>query len=193
MSGTTIALIVAAALAAAGLIAFLVTRNKKPAEPVVQPQPQPQPQPVAPVQTKTNPADGPSTVVSVDVGTTVLGADDPATTVLGADDPATTVLSENIDGGSLVRMSTNDTIAINRSELSLGRERRSVDYCLEGNSNIGRVHARLVVRDGSTYIIDNNSTNGTYVNNTKLRAGVEQVLKSGDIIRLADEKFRYDK
>jgi pSer/pThr/pTyr-binding forkhead associated (FHA) protein len=75
--------------------------------------------------------------------------------------------------------------------MTLGRERKSVDYCLTGNGNIGRVHARIVVRDDKVYIVDNNSTNGTYVNNTKLRAGQEQLLHNGDIVKLADEKFRY--
>ena len=125
-------------------------------------------------------------------GTTVLGADAPGTTVLGDDAPPTDVLSESVNGGTLTRMSTNEKIPINRSEVTLGRERRSVDYCLEGNTNIGRVHARVVVRNGQVFIVDNNSTNGTFVNNAKLRPGLEQQLKSGDIIRLADEKFRYD-
>ena len=187
-----IAAIAAAAIAAVALIAVLVTRNKKPAGTGTSGAPTSDVPASRPVVEERTPER--STVVVVeDKGTTVLTDDGSATTVLGSDDPATTLLSENIDGGKLTRMSTNETITINRSELSLGRERRSVDYCLEGNSNIGRVHARLIVRDGSTYIVDNNSTNGTYVNNTKLRAGVEQVLNSGDIVRLADEKFRYDK
>ena len=170
------------------LLLTLTTRKKKP-EPVVTaaaPQVQPQ-QPAPQVQAQ------PAPQISAPVAAAPVVDDEPGTTVLTDDDPATTVLTEDVDGGTLIRMSTNETIDINRTELTLGRDRRSVDYCLEGNSNIGRVHARIVVRDGVVYIVDNNSTNGTFVNNTKLRPGLEQQLKSGDIIRLADEKFRYNK
>ena len=118
---------------------------------------------------------------------------DPATTVLDDGAEGTTILGEQIEGGTLLRMSNNEQIQITRSEMSIGRERKSVDYCLEGNGNIGRVHARIVVRDGVTYVVDNNSTNGTYVNNTKLRSGQEQKLNSGDIVKFADEKFKFTK
>lgn len=152
----------------------LINKNKKKAA-TVAPTPQPQPQ--------TPPTPTPAVVTVV--------TDDPATTVLDEGSEGTTILGEQINGGRLTRMSTNEQIPISRSEMTLGRERKSVDYCLDGNGNIGRVHARIVVRDGSVYIVDNNSTNGTYVNNTKLRSGQEQVLHDNDIVKLADEKFRY--
>lgn len=175
--------IAAAVIAAIAALVFALTRKKKP-EPVAAPTPAPA---AAPAPTPT-PAPA-----NVQAQPAAIVEDEPGTTVLTDDDPATTVLTEEVDGGSLTRMSTNERIDINRSELTLGRERRSVDYCLEGNSNIGRVHARILVRDGVVYIVDNNSTNGTFVNNAKLRPGLEQQLKSGDIVRLADEKFRYNK
>ena len=126
-----------------------------------------------------------------DVAPVVKTVSEPVTTVLDEGSEGTTVLGEEIHGGTLTRMSTNERIVISRSDMSLGRERKSVDYAIEGNGNIGRVHARIVVRDGSTYIIDNNSTNGTYVNNTKLRSGQEQKLNNNDVIKLADERFRF--
>lgn len=175
--------IAAAVIAAVAALVFALTRKKKP-EPVAAPTPAPA---AAPAPTPT-PAPA-----NVQAQPAAIVEDEPGTTVLTDDDPATTVLAEEVDGGSLTRMSTNERIDINRSEITLGRERRSVDYCLEGNSNIGRVHARILVRDGVVYIVDNNSTNGTFVNNAKLRPGLEQQLKSGDIVRLADEKFRYNK
>lgn len=170
--------IAVAAVVLIGVIIFIVVskKKKKPATVVTPPT-----STVAPAQK----------IVTPPVATPVDDA--PGTTVLADDDPATTVLTEDVDAGTLTRMSTNEKIEINRSELTLGRERATVDYCLEGNSNIGRVHARIVVRDDRVFIVDNNSTNGTFVNNARLRSGMEQELKSGDIIRLADEKFRYNK
>lgn len=169
--------IAVAAIAAIGGIIFFVTRKKKTPVPVATP-------------SATSPASVSTTVAKSAVAPI---EDAPGTTVLTDEDPATTVLTEDVDAGTLTRMSNNEKIQINRSELTLGRERATVDYCLEGNSNIGRVHARIVVRDDKVYIVDNNSTNGTFVNNARLRSGMEQELKSGDIIRLADEKFRYNK
>ena len=98
-----------------------------------------------------------------------------------------------VNGGTLTRMSTNETIAINRPEYTVGRDRRIVNYYIGDNGAVGRLHARFIVRGGWTYLVDNNSTNGTRVNNAKLQPGVEQVLKSGDMISFADEKFRYNK
>ena len=188
-----------AVLAAAG-IAFVLLRKKKPEptyNPSVAPAPMPAPAPApipAPAQVTTAPQLSPAQMTTpVAPAAPTMIDDSPSTTVLVDDDPATTILSEDVDGGTLTRMSTNEKIYINRSELSLGRERASVDYCLEGNSNISRVHARVIVRDGMVYIIDNNTPNGTFVNNAKLRPGLEQLLKPGDIVRLADEKFRYNR
>ena len=105
--------------------------------------------------------------------------------------PRSNASIQTVNGGSLTRKRTNETFRITLSEFTVGRERTAVDYCIEGNSNIGRVHARFIVRNGQTFVVDNSSTNGTYVNGTKIRPGVEQQLQSGDIVRLADEKFRF--
>lgn len=179
-------LIGAVAAAIIGIIVAIVimNRGKKKAESAPQPAPQPAPK-SAPQPQK------PQTTSQRDPGTTVLSEGAEGTTVLDDGSGDTTILGEQINGGTLTRMSNNEQIIISRSDMTLGRERKSVDYCLEGNGNIGRVHARIVVRDNKVFIVDNNSTNGTYVNNTKLRSGQEQQLNNGDIVKLADERFRY--
>jgi len=113
------------------------------------------------------------------------------TTVLGAGE--TTVLTQSLNGGTLVRNSNNERIQITSANFSVGRESNSVDYCISGNSNISRVHARFIVRDGATYIVDNKAANGTFVNGVKVRAGQEVELKNGDKVLLADEKFDFTK
>ena len=105
----------------------------------------------------------------------------------------TIVLFQAASGGSLTRLSTNEQIPINSAEFTIGRERSEVNYCLEGNPAIGRIHVRIVVRDGNVYLIDNKAKNGTYVNGVKCRSGAEVRLKGGDIITLADEKFKYNR
>ncbi len=114
------------------------------------------------------------------------------TTILEEESSDTVILFQAASGGSLTRMSTNEQIPINSAEFTIGRERSKVNYCLEGNTSISRVHVRIVVRDGKVYCIDNKAANGTYINGVKCRPGEEVLLKSGDIITLADEKFKYN-
>lgn len=150
--------------------------------------PAPAPRPVAPA-----PAPAPRPVAPVSSETTVLSQGAGETTVLGGGAGETSVLSQNVNGGTLVRASNNERIPICSAEFVVGRERSSVDYCIGGNTNISRVHARFVVRNGSTFIVDNKAANGTFVNGVKARAGQEIELKSGDKILLADEKFEFIK
>lgn len=158
-----------------------------PVAPPVQQRPTPAPQPrPQPAPTYTPP------VQPVSSETTILSQGAGETTVLSGGGE-TTVLSQQVNGGSLLRSNNNERIPIVRAEFTVGRERTKVDYCIGGNGNISRIHARFVVRDGVTYIVDNNAANGTFVNGVKLRAGQEVRLNSGDKILLADEKFEFNK
>ena len=110
----------------------------------------------------------------------------------GGDD--TIVLTDGgATGGSLTRISNNEQIPIAGSEFTIGRDRSKVDYALVGNGSVSRVHARLSVRGNKTYIADNNSANGTYVNGVKLRPGFETELRSGDVVTIAEEKFTFNR
>lgn len=190
---TTLIIIGAGAVVLILIIVLIVVLSSKkkpaaaPVAPVAPVQPVRPVAPVAPVQ-PVRPAAPPVTP-----GTTVLGQDAGATTVLGANAGATTVLSQNVNGGFLVRVSNNERVPICTADFTVGRERNSVDYCISGNSNISRVHARFVVRDGKTFIIDNKAANGTFINGVKSRAGQEVELNNGDKITLADEKFEFNK
>lgn len=115
------------------------------------------------------------------------------TSVLNDGAGETTLLS----GGSglpqafLVRKKNNERIAITKQVFKVGKERRRVDYCVSDNSNVSRTHADIVYKNGGFYIVDNNATNGTTVNGAAVAAGQERRLSSGDILRLADEEFKF--
>lgn len=49
---------------------------------------------------------------------------------------------------------------------------------------VSRRHAFIVRRDGSLYLVDNDSANGTFLNGQKLVAQQPRVLRDGDDIRL---------
>jgi hypothetical protein len=72
-----------------------------------------------------------------------------------------------------------DTVRIGRdpaNELQLGG----------GEGGVGRLHAHIKEYDGTFKIIDNNSLNFTYLNNEKLKGGIEHDIKDGDEIRICD-------
>jgi hypothetical protein len=56
---------------------------------------------------------------------------------------------------------------------------------------ISHLHARIHCEGGEYYIEDLNSTNGTYVNEDLLCYKEKRMLKSNDVIRFADVKYRF--
>ena len=151
------------------------------------PVPVPAPAPVPPVRPVTPPAGNgfapPPTFPAAAAG---------ETSVLSAGAGETTVLSRNsVNGGMQPRKRTGETISINQDQFVIGRERKSVNYCISDNSSISRMHARLTVRGGVTYLTDLNAANGTFVNGVKAMPRKEIALKNGDKITLADEDLEY--
>lgn len=124
--------------------------------------------------------------------TSSYGGDDGSTPtgVLNEGSSATTVLSNaNMPNATLIRKKTNERITVNKAEFKIGKERRKVDYCISDNTSISRLHATIIYRNGSFYIVDNNATNGTSVNGSSLAANTEKALAGNETIRLADEEF----
>lgn len=124
-------------------------------------------------------------------GTVSLTPESGETTLLNQGAGETTVLSNQVNGGSLIRLSTKERVAINKSELTIGRERKRVDFCISDNTSISRVHAKVVIREGKAYLVDLNAANGTFVNGVKASPNQEIALKDGDKITLAAEDFEY--
>lgn len=113
------------------------------------------------------------------------------TSVLGEGAGETTVLGGQAQGFSLRRKRNSETIAINKNEFIIGKERRRVDYCISDNNSISRAHCKIKVRGGRCYITDLNSTNCTYVNGTRVSPNQEVVLSKGDTIKVSDEEFEF--
>lgn len=57
------------------------------------------------------------------------------------------------------------------------------------NKTIGRIHCKVENINGSFYVEDLNSVNGTFLNGAKLEANVKKPIVSGDKLRLANVEF----
>lgn len=115
------------------------------------------------------------------------------TSVLNSGAGETTVLGggQSIPTAVLTRKKNNERVTISKAVFKIGKERRRVDYCISDNSNISRAHADIVFKNGAFYIVDQNATNGTFVNGSSVAAGSEVMLKNNDIVKLADEEFQF--
>lgn len=89
----------------------------------------------------------------------------------------------------LTRLKTNEEIMISEPEMVFGRLASEIDYSVEGNSAVSRIHARITYRDNAYYLSDCGSLNSTFLNARELYPGQECLLQEGDIIRFANERF----
>ena len=53
------------------------------------------------------------------------------------------------------------------------------------------ITASQVSKNGQYFIVDNSTTNHTYVNDSMIPANVETQISNGAKIKLADEKFEF--
>lgn len=116
-----------------------------------------------------------------------------ATSVLTAESGATDILdgSGAVGNAYIVRKKTGEKASITSSHFAIGREMGKVNYCITDNTTVGRVHA-VIIKKGADYaIIDQKSTNGTFVNNVRLTPGQERFLKNGDTLKLSDEILEF--
>lgn len=88
----------------------------------------------------------------------------------------------------LIRTVTGERIGINRNEFVIGKS-SSAGYCIKDNDTVSREHAKLFKSGVNYYVVDLDSTNYTYLNNNLCKAGEEQLVKNGDVIRISNEEF----
>lgn len=102
---------------------------------------------------------------------------------------ATSLLDDSFP--TIVRMSTGEEAVINKPVFKIGKERAKVDFWITGNKTVSRVHVKILSKSGRYFILDNNSSNKTYINGGVLLPEVETMLADGDIIKLSDEEFEF--
>lgn len=77
---------------------------------------------------------------------------------------------------------------LQRDVTSIGRDRDN-DIVLDSDS-VSRRHARIELRDGAFFVIDLDSTNGTFINDQPEPVSACQ-LRQGDQLKIGDTIFKY--
>ena len=90
----------------------------------------------------------------------------------------------------LERVKTQERTNVSSPQLVVGKDASQTDYHIDGNGAISRVHALLVFENGRLYISDKNTTNGTFINDKRLKPYESTPVNPGDKICFANEEFR---
>jgi len=63
---------------------------------------------------------------------------------------------------------------------------------LPNDTNTSRRHATLQMTNGQVVLVDNGSSNGTYVNGVRIAGQVPQPLRPGDEVNIGNTRFRFE-
>lgn len=94
-------------------------------------------------------------------------------------------------GAVLIRCKTGDVIPITKSSYVIGKSSEQADYGVQGNAGISRRHVCIRQTPDGYYIQDLKTTNGTYVDGSRVSWDKDVKLYDGSIIRMADEEFEF--
>ena len=97
---------------------------------------------------------------------------------------------------SLVLKSINTpdvlTFRVNHEVFRIGTDPAEVDGLIRGLETISPVHAEIGWNEISFYVKDLNSENGTFVNNQRLRPGMEVPIGEGTVLRFGEYTFNVE-
>ena len=80
---------------------------------------------------------------------------------------------------------------INKERFRIGRLVGQVDLVIKNNA-VGKMHCEVIKSNNKYYIIDCNSKNGTYLNNSKINSGNSYELKNNDILKFANVEYLFE-
>lgn len=82
-------------------------------------------------------------------------------------------------------------ICISCSNMIIGKIRQQADFVLD-DEHISRIHARIEKNGDDVYVMDLNSTNGTFINGERLQANERRRLQPSDEIAFASITYEYE-
>lgn len=88
----------------------------------------------------------------------------------------------------LYHESDGKRVRINKAVFRIGRDERYNDFVI-ANRYIGHSHCHILLRDGTYYLVDDNSKNHTYVDGQQIASGQETPLKNKTRITIANDDY----
>lgn len=98
-------------------------------------------------------------------------------------------ITERITKHFVRRESTGEVRIINKNQYHLGKE--ITNEFVINNNIVSRNHATIILNHDQCYLVDNCSTNYTYVENKRVLPNEQRQLHSGDEFKLGNEMFTY--
>lgn len=90
---------------------------------------------------------------------------------------------------TLKAVDSSVSFIIDKDEYLIGKSAERVDGVVTGNPAISRVHCKVIRENGGFYIVDMGSSNGTFLNGTRLASSEKARIEQGSQIRIANMEF----
>lgn len=100
---------------------------------------------------------------------------------------------QNLQGAFITKKGNynlEDRIYIDNELFVIGRNKKNCDFIIEEPS-ISKEHSIIKKVGDEYFLVDNESSNGTFLNNMKIEPNKEYKLKNGDIISFAKQQFEF--
>lgn len=83
------------------------------------------------------------------------------------------------------------SMEITAANFLVGKKKDAVDGWIKARG-ISRIHGKILKEDGAYYLMDLNSTNGTFLNGGRLEVNEKARIRQGDVVGFADVKYVVD-
>lgn len=91
----------------------------------------------------------------------------------------------------LTRLSTGERFEVRGRRFVVGKSKHS-SFQVKGTTTVSRSHAIFITTPATCTITDDDSRNGTFINNQEIFAGEPAELVDGDTVRMSDELFAFE-
>ena len=94
--------------------------------------------------------------------------------------------------GYLISKKSGEASEINKKLFKIGNDKNKCNLTCLNNTTISREHAEIFIIDEEFFLLDNNSTNKTYINNVELKCNIKYKLNNNDKLKFSNEIFYFE-
>lgn len=108
--------------------------------------------------------------------------------------PGATAAAPLVDGPRLIATAgayAGNIFPLTGASADIGRDSGNA-VALPNDTNASRRHATIQRADGQFTLVDNSSSNGTFVNGVRVVSQTPQVLRPGDEVQIGLTRFRFE-